>query len=156
TDALREDGIDVRLKVRAMAARAGEGRDGAHVIELSDGSTAEGHAILLAVGRDFPIDDLGLEHYGVDTSGRTSFPRDGRLRIADGLWVIGDPAGPELHTHQAHYQGELAVRMAMGEAVRPDYRALPRATYIDPECSSVGLTLDGALDAGLDAFELVA
>ena len=40
--------------------------------------------------------------------------------------------------------------------VRPDYRALPRATYIDPEASSVGLTLDGALDAGLDAFELVA
>src|SRR4029077_18295722 len=52
--------------------------------------------------------------------------------------------------------GELAVRMAMGETVRPDYRALPRATYIDPECSSVGLTLDGALDAGLDAFEKVA
>jgi mercuric reductase len=46
--------------------------------------------------------------------------------------------------------------MALGDTVRPDYRALPRATYIDPECSSVGLTLDGALDAGLDAFELVA
>ena len=44
-------------------------------------------------------------------------PRDGRLRIADGLWVVGDPAGPELHTHQAHYQGELAVRMALGEHV---------------------------------------
>ena len=120
------------------------------------GSTAEGHAILLAVGRSFPLDDLGLEHYGVDTTGRTAFPRDGRLRIADGLWVIGDPAGPELHTHQGHYQGELAVRMALGEPIRPDYRALPRATYTDPEASSVGLTLDGAIDAGLDAFEQVA
>ena len=29
-------------------------RGGAHVIDLSDGSTAEGHAILLAVGRDVP------------------------------------------------------------------------------------------------------
>ena len=154
--ALERDGVTVRTEVRALRARAAAEPDGAHVIELDDGSTAEGHAILLAVGRSFPLDDLGLEHYGVDTSGRTSFPRDGRLRIADGLWVIGDPAGPELHTHQAHYQGELAVRMAMGEAVRPDYRALPRATYIDPECSSVGLTLDGAFDAGLDAFELVA
>jgi pyruvate/2-oxoglutarate dehydrogenase complex dihydrolipoamide dehydrogenase (E3) component len=154
--ALERDGVTVRTEVRALRARAAGEPNGAHVIELDDGSTAEGHAILLAVGRSFPLDDLGLEHYGVDTSGRTSFPRDGRLRIADGLWVIGDPAGPELHTHQAHYQGELAVRMAMGEAVRPDYRALPRATYIDPECSSVGLTLDGALDAGLDAFELVA
>jgi pyruvate/2-oxoglutarate dehydrogenase complex dihydrolipoamide dehydrogenase (E3) component len=51
TEALREDGIDVRLGVRAVGARAGAGRAGAHVIDLSDGSTAEGHQILLAVGR---------------------------------------------------------------------------------------------------------
>lgn len=154
--ALERDGVEVRTGVRAIRAKGGAGKDGAHVIELDDGSTAEGHAILLAVGRTFPIEDLGLEHYGIDTSGRTPFPRDGRLRIADGLWVIGDPAGPELHTHQGHYQGELAVRMALGEKVKPDYRALPRATYTDPEAASVGMTLDEARDAGLDAFELVA
>jgi dihydrolipoamide dehydrogenase len=154
--ALEADGVSVRTGVRALRARAGAGADGAHVIELDDGSTAEGHAVLLAVGRSFPIDDLGLEHYGIDTTGRTPFPRDGRLRLADGLWVIGDPAGPELHTHQAHYQGEMAVRMALGEAVMPDYRALPRATYTEPEAASVGLTLQEALDRGLDAFEKVA
>jgi len=154
--ALERDGVTVRTGVRALRARAGAGEDGAHVIELDDGSTVQGHAILLAVGRAFPIDDLGLEHYGIDTTGRTPFPRDGRLRIGDGLWAIGDPAGPELHTHQAHYQGELAVRMALGEKVTPDYRALPRATYTDPEASSVGMTLEQARDAGIDAFELVA
>ena len=68
-DALRASGVDVRLGVRAMAARAGAGKDGAHVIDLDDGTTAEGHAILVAVGRAFPLDDLGLEHYGVDTDG---------------------------------------------------------------------------------------
>ena len=154
--ALERDGVIVRTGVRALRARAGAGSGGAHVIELDDGSSVEGHAILLAVGRSFPIEDIGLEHYGIDTSGRTPFPRDGRLRIADGLWVIGDPAGPELHTHQGHYQGELAVRMALGEDIKPDYRALPRATYTDPEASSVGMSLDQARDAGLDAFELVA
>ncbi len=51
------------------------------------------------------------------------------------------------------YQGELLVRMALGEDVTPDYRALPRATYTDPEAGSVGLTLDQALAAGVDAFE---
>ncbi len=156
TDGLRASGVDVRLGVRAVAARANAGRDGAHVIELDDGTTAEGHAILLAVGREFPLADLGLEAYGIDAAGREPFPRDGRLRIADGLWVIGDPAGPELHTHQAHYQGEIAVRMALGEDVRPDYRALPRATYTDPEAAFVGVTLEVARAAGLDAFELVA
>ena len=154
--ALERDGVKVRTGVRALRARAGAGTDGAHVIELDDGTSVEGNAILLAVGRSFPIEELGLEHYGIDTSGRTPFPRDGRLRIGDGLWVIGDPAGPELHTHQGHYQGEIAVRMALGEDIKPDYRALPRATYTDPEASSVGMTLEQARDAGLDAFELVA
>jgi dihydrolipoamide dehydrogenase len=154
---LRDSGVDVRLGVRAVAARAGGGRDGAHLVELDDGSTAEGHAILLAVGRAFPLDDLGLEHYGIDTTGRTpGYPRDGRLRIADGLFVAGDPAGPELHTHQAHYQGELAVRMALGDDVKPDYRALPRATYTEPEAAFVGVTAEQANADGLDAFELVA
>ncbi|HYU49295.1 MAG TPA: NAD(P)/FAD-dependent oxidoreductase [Candidatus Limnocylindria bacterium] len=154
--ALRKSGVTVRLGVRAQRARAGAGTGGAHVVDLDDGSTAEGHAVLLAVGRTFPLDDLGLEHYGLDTSGRAPFPHDGRLRVADGLFVIGDPAGPELHTHQAHYQGELAVRMALGEDIAPDYRALPRATYTEPEAASVGMSLDQALDARIDAFELVA
>ena len=156
TAGLEASGVAVRTGVRAVRARPGAGANGADVIELDDGSTAEGHAILLAVGRDFPIDDIGLEHYGLDPSGRVPFPRDGRLRIADGLWAIGDVAGPELHTHQGHYQGELAVRMALGERVEPDYRALPRATYTDPEAAFVGLSLDQAREAGLDAFEQVA
>ena len=154
---LEADGVTVRTGVRAVAARAGAATDGAHVIELDDGSAVVGHAILTAVGREVPLDDLGLEHYGLDTTGRTPpYPRDGRLRLAEGLWVVGDAAGPELHTHQAHYQGGLAVRMALGEEISPDYRALPRATYTDPEAAFVGLTLDGARGAAMDPFELVA
>ena len=152
--ALERDGVIVRTGVRATRARARAGKDGAHVIDLDDGTTAEGHAVLLAVGRSFPLEDLGFENYGIDVSQRGALPVDGRLRIADGLWLIGDPAGPELHTHQAHYQGEMAVRMALGDAVTPDYRALPRATYTDPEAASVGFTLDQAIEHGLDAFEL--
>ena len=153
---LEADGVNVRTGVRAVRARAGAGTEGAHVIELDDGTRAEGHVVLLAAGREFPLEDLGLEHYGLDPSGRTPFPRDGRLKVADGLFVVGDAAGPELHTHQAHYQGELAVRMALGEVLTPDYRALPRATYTDPEAAFVGQTVEAARETGLDAFELVA
>jgi pyruvate/2-oxoglutarate dehydrogenase complex dihydrolipoamide dehydrogenase (E3) component len=153
--ALERDGVTLMLGVRARRAIAEGGTDGAHVIELDNGSTAEGHVVLLAVGRDFPVHDLGLEQYGVATDGPDAYPRDGRLRHADGLWIIGDAAGPELHTHQGHYQGELAARMALGEDVAPDYRALPRATYMDPEAASVGLSLAQAREAGLDVFELV-
>jgi pyruvate/2-oxoglutarate dehydrogenase complex dihydrolipoamide dehydrogenase (E3) component len=154
--ALERDGVTVRTGARAVRARAGAGRDGAHVVDLDDGTAAEGHVILLAVGRAFPLQGLGLEHYGIEISGPGAYPRDGRLRLADGLWAAGDMAGPELHTHQAHYQGEMVVRMALGEDARPDYRALPRATYMDPEAASVGVSLEQALSAGVDAFECVA
>jgi pyruvate/2-oxoglutarate dehydrogenase complex dihydrolipoamide dehydrogenase (E3) component len=154
--ALERDGATVRLGARAVGARASAGEDGRHVIDLDDGTSISGHVILVAVGRDFPLDDLGMEQYGVTVRGPDAYKHDGSLRLADGLWVIGDPAGPELHTHQGHYQGELAVRMALGEAIEPDYRALPRATYMDPEAASVGLWLDQARDAGFDAFECVA
>lgn len=153
---LEASGVLIRTNVRAKGVRPGAGADAADVLDLDDGSSVEGHAILLAVGRTYPVDDLGLEHYGIDAKGGRGYPRDGRLRLADGLYMIGDPAGPEMHTHQAHYQGELAVRMALGDEVTPDYRALPRATYTDPEAASVGFSLEEARDAGLDAFELVA
>ena len=154
--ALERDGVTIRLGVRALRARAGAGTAGADVIELDDGSTAEGHAILLAVGRTFPLAQLGLDTIGIDVRDRSALVPDGRLRIADGVYLVGDPAGPELHTHQGHYQGVMAVRMALGDAVAPDYRALPRATYTDPELSFVGVSLEQALAQGLDAFELVA
>jgi pyruvate/2-oxoglutarate dehydrogenase complex dihydrolipoamide dehydrogenase (E3) component len=153
---LRAEGVTVRSGVRAVRARANVGPSGAHVIDLDDGTTATGHAVLLAIGRQVPLAGIGLENLGLDVSKEHPWPADGRLRVADGLYVIGDPAGPEMHTHTAHYQGEMAVRMALGENVRPDYRAIPRCTYTDPEVAFVGVSLQEAQAAGRDAFELVA
>jgi dihydrolipoamide dehydrogenase len=150
---LRDDGVELRLSARATRVRPRAGDRDAHVVELSDGGVVEGQQIMVALGRSFGLDGLGLESVGVDAN---ALPRDGRLRIADGIFLIGDPAGPELFTHVGHYQGGLAVRMAMGEAVTPDYRAIPRAVYLEPEVASVGLDLEQARSAGADAFELVA
>ena len=152
---LRRDGVDIRTGSRAVRVRARAGTAGAHVIDLADGTSVEGHDVMLAVGRTLPLAGLGLETLGVDLSrGAPTIGPD--LRIADGVFVAGDPAGPEMHTHVAHYQGELAVRIALGDDVRPDYRAIPRAVYTDPEVAGVGLSLEEALAAGHDAFEEVA
>ena len=152
---LRRDGVDVRTGVRALRVRARAAASGAHVVDLSDGSSVEGHEILLAVGRTLPLAGLGLETVGVDTDAAV-LAVGPDLRIADGVYVAGDAGGPEMHTHLAHYQGELAVRIALGDDVRPDYSAIPRAVYTDPEVAGVGLTLDQATAAGFDAFEEVA
>jgi dihydrolipoamide dehydrogenase len=70
------------------------------------------------------------------------------------VFVAGDAAGPEMHTHLADYQGRMAVRIALGDSVRPDYRAIPRAVYTDPEVADVGLQLEAARAAGHDALEV--
>jgi pyruvate/2-oxoglutarate dehydrogenase complex dihydrolipoamide dehydrogenase (E3) component len=150
---LGDDGVELRLGTRASRVMPHAGRDGCHAVELDDGSRVEGERILVALGRSFGLERIGLETVGLDPR---SIPRDGRLRIADRVYLIGDPAGPELFTHVSHYQGNLAVRMALGERVTPDYRAIPRAVYLDPEIASVGMSVEQAKAAGRDAFELVA
>jgi pyruvate/2-oxoglutarate dehydrogenase complex dihydrolipoamide dehydrogenase (E3) component len=151
-EALKNDGVTIIKSAKAERVSAGKGPSGEHCVQLSNGLEVSGHEILLAVGRTAPVDDLGLENAGVKlTDGE--LPNDGTLRLADGLWVVGDPAGPEMHTHLAHYQGEMAVRMALGDDIGPDYHAIPRAVYTDPEIAGVGLTLEEAREAGHDAAE---
>lgn len=149
---LAKDGVDVRLGVEPVAVEAGTGPAGAHRVRLSDGSDVAGTEILLAVGRVAPLDGLGLETIGVALRDGRVRPDD-RLRIAEDVFVAGDAAGPEMHTHLAHYQGEMVVRVALGDDVRPDFRAIPRATYTDPETAGVGMTGEEARRSGLDAFE---
>ena len=151
--ALEHDGVTIRTGSRAIRAHAGAGENGRHRFDLDNGGSVEGAAVLLAIGRTLPLDDLGLESIGVDASSGRLNPDD-QLRIAPGVFVAGDPAGPEMHTHVSHYQGEMAARIALGEPVRPDHRAIPRATYTDPETASVGLLVGEAKDRGLDAEEL--
>ena len=123
------------------------------VVELSDGSSAEGTALLLAIGREIPVAELNLPAIGVEAQGGRVKP-DAHLRIAENVYVAGDIAGPELHTHLAHYEGEMAARLALGDEVQPDVSVIPRATYTDPETASVGLLVEQARDAGIDAVEL--
>jgi dihydrolipoamide dehydrogenase len=153
--ALARDGVELRLGQRAEQFEAGAGRGGAHLVRLSGGSVVEGHEVMLAIGRTAPLDGLGLDSIGVTLSdGRVQ--ADECLRIAQDTYVIGDVAGPEMHTHLAHYQGEMVVRIALGDDVRPDFSAIPRATYTDPETAGVGLRLEDAKERGLDAFEKTA
>jgi pyruvate/2-oxoglutarate dehydrogenase complex dihydrolipoamide dehydrogenase (E3) component len=152
---LERDGVTLRLSARATRVRAGEGEGGAHRIEIGDNEPVEAHEILLAIGRDLPLDGLGLETIGVTPQdGRVK--RDDRLRIAEGVYVAGDVAGPELHTHLGHYTGEAAVRIALGDDYTPFFDAIPRATYTDPETASVGLLLEQARERGIDAAEYTA
>jgi dihydrolipoamide dehydrogenase len=153
-ETLRRDGVDVRDGVRAV--RVHPGRDGAeHQVELSDGERIAGAVIQLSAGRTSApaLAALGLETIGVRYDGGDRIAVDDRLRLAEGVYAVGDAIGHELSTHLGHYEGELAVRIALGDDVRPDWSAIPRVVYTDPETAAVGLRLEEARERGIDAFE---
>ncbi len=114
-EALEREGVTLRLGCRAVAVRAGAGTDGAHIIELDHGEPVTAHQIMLAIGRDFPLDGLGLETIGVSPSNGRLEP-DERMRIAENVYVAGDVGGPEMHTHLGHYTGEAVARVALGDS----------------------------------------
>jgi pyruvate/2-oxoglutarate dehydrogenase complex dihydrolipoamide dehydrogenase (E3) component len=155
---LRADGVDVRENARAQRVRPRAGRDGEHVVELADRSTVQGAVVELSVGRTAApaLSSLGLDAAGVAYDGGDFLAVDETLRLADHVYAIGDCIGRELSTHLGHYEGETAIRIALGDSVRADFTAVPRAVYTEPETAAVGLLLEQAKDLGIDAYEETA
>jgi pyruvate/2-oxoglutarate dehydrogenase complex dihydrolipoamide dehydrogenase (E3) component len=152
TDQLVEEGLMLRTGVSAAAvATGGRGR----VVTLSDGSTVEGAEVLVAVGRRAAdLRALGLEDAGVTLDDRGAATPDVQLRIGPGIFVAGDAAGGLQFTHVADYEGRVTARAAMGSELVADLRTVPKATFTDPEAASVGMLVEEAQRAGIDAFEV--
>jgi pyruvate/2-oxoglutarate dehydrogenase complex dihydrolipoamide dehydrogenase (E3) component len=102
------------------------------------------------------VSGLGLETVGIAVKEGEFLQPDARMRVADGVYVVGDLAGHEITTHLGHYEGEIAVRVALGDDVRVDFSAVPRCVYTDPEFGAVGLQLEQARERRIDALEETA
>ncbi|MDQ2914466.1 MAG: NAD(P)/FAD-dependent oxidoreductase [Chloroflexota bacterium] len=157
--ALRASGVDIRENARAQRVRPRAGKGGEHVVELADGSTVEAAMIELNVGRTAApaLASLGLDAVGIAYDGGDILKvDDATLRAVDHVYGIGDCIGHELSTHLGHYEAETAVKIALGDNVRADFSATPRAVYTDPETAAVGLLLEQAKERGIDAYEETA
>ena len=145
-EVLGEEGIDVR--VGAQATRVS--RDGYRfALSLADGEVVTGEQLLVATGRRLDARAVGLEAVGV-AADAPAVPVDEHLRVADGVWAVGDVTGKGAFTHVAIYQARIAAADILGEPHEPaDYRAVPRVTFTDPEIGAVGLTEAQATSAGI-------
>ena len=150
--ALEAEGIDVRVGVGLTAVR--RTADGAVTAQLADGTEVSADEVLVATGRRPSTRALGLENVGVE-AGRF-IEVDDQLRavgVADGwLYAVGDCNGRALLTHMGKYQGRIAADVILGRggAAWADHRNVPRVTFTDPQVCAVGLTLEQAVQTGLD------
>jgi pyruvate/2-oxoglutarate dehydrogenase complex dihydrolipoamide dehydrogenase (E3) component len=152
---LREDGVDVRLGVRAVRAEpVGDGRGRLH---LDDGSTVEAGRVLVAVGRTPTTDGIGLDVLGIEVAdgGAVEVDEHCRVRGQQHVWAAGDVTGTAPYTHTANYQARVVTDNLLGRERTADYRAIPRAVYTEPAVASVGVTEDQARDSGIDAITAV-
>ena len=122
----------------------------AHVV-LKDGSKQQisGDKLISAVGVQCNIEGLGLETVGVKTErGAIVIDSYGKTSV-DGIWAIGDVAGPPMLAHKAEHEAVITVEKIAGMKVHGlDKTKVPGCTYCEPQVASVGLTEAKAKEAG--------
>ncbi|HEX9696837.1 MAG TPA: dihydrolipoyl dehydrogenase [Actinomycetota bacterium] len=149
--AFRKRGIASMVGAKLEEAKAGA--DGVTCRVSVDGKTEtiEADVLLVAVGRGPVTDGAGLESIGVATD-RGFVVVDEYCRTnVEHVYAVGDVIPTLQLAHVSFAEGMLAAEHIAGREVRPlDYDAMPRATYCDPEISSVGLTEPQARERGFD------
>ena len=153
-EALREQGVDVRLGVKAERVSGG---DGSPIrIDLEGGEAVEGERLLVAVGRRARVDGIGLETVGIEPDGPLDVDDHMRVEGRDWLYAVGDVNGIALLTHVGKYQARAAADNVLGgdSAASLEGAVAPRVIFTDPEVAAVGHTLASAREAGLDVREV--
>ncbi|MGO4807077.1 NAD(P)/FAD-dependent oxidoreductase [Arthrobacter sp. 2MCAF15] len=143
------DGIELVLPASSTAARRDRGD---YVVEIDGQRELRGDRLLVATGRRPRIQAIGLETVGVEPDPH-GVPVDAHLRVADGLWAIGDVTGIWPLTHVGKYQGDVVAANILGEPREANYEAVPRVTYTDPQAAAVG-AVDGRFSATVPVSEV--
>ena len=147
--ALAADGIELYFGEQAGGVRR-EGDE--YVLEFADRDELRGDRLLVATGRRARVDELGLDTVGVEPT-RQGIPVDERMRVADGLWAIGDATGIWPLTYVGKYQGRIVADNILGGQREADYSAVPRVVFTDPQAASVGES-EGELTATVQLAEV--
>jgi pyruvate/2-oxoglutarate dehydrogenase complex dihydrolipoamide dehydrogenase (E3) component len=152
-DALNTEGI--RLVEGQPVVRL-SGDAGAVEVTLGDGQQVRGTHLLMAVGRKVALAGMNLEAAGVAYTPK-GVTVDARLRSSNRrVFAVGDAAGGLQFTHVAGWHAGIVIRQAvLGLPAKADPRAIPRATYTDPELAHVGLTEAEARAAHGDAVTVL-
>jgi pyruvate/2-oxoglutarate dehydrogenase complex dihydrolipoamide dehydrogenase (E3) component len=132
-EALRDDGVDVRLAVRAERATSNS-------LILDDGSEVAFDRLLVATGRRPNVG--GLDALGLEIS-RRGIEVDERMRATENVWAIGDVTGIAPFTHVGKYHARVVAYDMDGRHARADHRAVPATIFTDPQVAMVGDTTGG-------------
>ncbi|QWK78702.1 dihydrolipoyl dehydrogenase [Ochrobactrum sp. BTU1] len=150
---LEKRGLKIITEAKVSKVEKGANNVTAH-IETKDGKvqTLTVDRMISAVGVQGNIEKIGLEALGVKTD-RGCIAIDAYCKTnVDGIYAIGDVAGPPMLAHKAEHEAVICVEKIAGlPNVHPlDRNMVPGCTYCNPQVASVGLTEAKAKEKGLD------
>ncbi len=121
----------------------------AHIEAGGKTETMDFDTVISAVGITGNTEGLGLEALGVKID-RSHVVTDEFCRTGvEGLYAIGDIAGPPWLAHKASHEGVMVAELIAGghpHPIKPN--SIAGCTYCQPQVASVGLTEARAIEAG--------
>ena len=151
TKSFKKRGIDVITGAKITGAKVGKG---SVTISLAGPEKKEltVEKVLVAAGRAPVIDGIGLEAQGVKLTDRGFIQIDEQMRTsAEGIYAIGDVAGPPMLAHKGEREGVVVAEVIAGKNDHHvNYGNIPSCTYCHPEVASIGLTEQQVKDRKID------
>ncbi len=97
--------------------------------------------ILLAVGVEANLKNIGLENIGIDVENKWIKVNENYQTNIENIFAIGDVKGAPLLAHSASAEGIIAIEYIAGKNPKPlNYENIPACTFSHPQVASVGLT----------------
>jgi pyruvate/2-oxoglutarate dehydrogenase complex dihydrolipoamide dehydrogenase (E3) component len=118
-----------------------------HYSKNGQAQTRPVSAVILAVGWQGNVDELGLEAAGVAHERSYIQVNEYLQSTADHIYAAGDVTGDMMLVQSGQYEAGVAVENALlGNQRRLEHKIVPHGGFTDPEYASVGLTESQARD----------
>ncbi|WP_208442405.1 dihydrolipoyl dehydrogenase, partial [Bartonella raoultii] len=149
---LEKKGIRILSQAKVIKIEKATDSLTAHVDVKGKTETITTDRLISAVGVQGNIENLGLEALGIKTDRGCIVTDEWSRTGVEGIYAIGDVAGPPMLAHKAEEEGVICVeRLAGLKNVHPlDKKKIPGCTYCTPQVASVGLSEKAAKEAGYD------
>ncbi|MGH2619331.1 MAG: dihydrolipoyl dehydrogenase family protein [Anaerolineales bacterium] len=143
-------GIQVMTGIERVERIEASGRARSLVLRSNGREAAlQAEAVLFAVGWVGNLDGLNLEAAGVAVEHGYVSVNAYLQTSAPHIFAAGDVTGRMMLVQSAGYEARIAAENAvLGPGLEYEPRIMPHGGFTDPEYGSVGLTEQGALEAG--------
>ncbi|MDA0987052.1 MAG: dihydrolipoyl dehydrogenase [Bacteroidetes bacterium] len=150
TRCFQKSGIEILTETTVNSTEVGNGvkvklstKNGEKEIDVD--------VVLVAVGVQGNIENLGLENIGIVTEKSHIKVNEYYQTNIETIFAIGDVIGAPWLAHVASMEGIVCVEKIAGKNPHKiNYNNIPGCTYCQPQIASVGLTEEKAREQGLD------